>query len=93
MVSQIYRPELQLNKTNTTDTEAPFLGSNRSIANEFVSSKICDKSADFDFDTVKFPLLDGDDPCRASSGAYISQLIRFARVCNQVSDLNARNNI
>ena len=25
MVNQIYPPELQLNKANTTDTEAPFL--------------------------------------------------------------------
>ena len=25
MVNQIYQPELQLNKANTTDTESPFL--------------------------------------------------------------------
>ena len=35
--------------------------------------------------------MDGDVPCRASYGVYISQLIRFARVCNQVADFNARN--
>ena len=35
--------------------------------------------------------MDGDDPRRASYGVYISQLIRFARVCNHVTDLNARN--
>ena len=29
--------------------------------------------------------------CRASYGVYISQLIRFARVCNHVADFNARN--
>ena len=34
--------------------------------------------------------LDGDVPRRASYGVYISQLIRFARVCNHVTDLNAR---
>ena len=28
---------------------------------------------------------------RASYGVYISQLIRFARVCNHVTDFNARN--
>ena len=33
MVSQIYPPELQLNKANTTDTEAPFLDLHLSIAN------------------------------------------------------------
>ena len=45
----------------------------------------------FDFDIVNFPFLDGDVPRRASYGVYISQLIRFARVCNHVADFNARN--
>ena len=64
-----------------------------SVANGFASSKIYGKRDDFDFDIVNFPFLDGDVPCRASYGVYmyISQLIRFARVCNHVSDFNARN--
>ena len=41
MVIQIYPPELQLNKTNSSDTEAPFLDLHISISNGFVSSKIC----------------------------------------------------
>ena len=60
-----------------------------SIANGFISSKIYDKRDDFDFDIVNFPFLDGDVPLRASYGVYISQLIRFARVCNHVADFNA----
>ena len=90
-VNQIYPPELQLNKANITDTEAPFLDLHLSVANGFVSSKIYDKRDDFDFDIVNFPFLDGDVPRRASYGVYISQLIRFARVCNHVTDFNARN--
>ena len=35
--------------------------------------------------------MDGDVPRRAYFGVYISQLIRFARVCNYVADFNARN--
>ena len=35
--------------------------------------------------------MDGDVPRRASYGVYISQLIRFAKVCNHVTDFNARN--
>ena len=50
-----------------------------------------DKRDDFDFDIVNFPFLDGDVPRHASYGVYISQLIRFARVCNHVTDFNARN--
>ena len=38
----------------------------------FVSSNIYDKRDDFDFDIVNVPFLDGDVPCRASHGVYIS---------------------
>ena len=43
MVNQIYPSELQLNKANTSDTEAPFLDLHLSISNGFVSSKIYDR--------------------------------------------------
>ena len=91
MVNRIYPPELQLNKANTSDTEAPFLDLHLSISNGFVSSKINDKRDDFDFDIVNFPFLDGDVPRSTSYGVYISQLIRFARVSSHVVDVNARN--
>ena len=55
MVNQIHTPELQLNKANILDTEAPFLDLHLSVANGFVSSKIYDKRDDFDFDIVNFP--------------------------------------
>ena len=60
-------------------------------SNGFVSSKIYDKRDDFDFDIVNFPFLDGDVPRRPSYGVYISQLIRFARVCSHVDDFHTRN--
>ena len=53
--------------------------------------KIYDKRDDFDFDVVTLSFLDGDVPRRASYGVYMSQLIRFPRVCNNVADFNARN--
>ena len=91
MVNRIYLPELQLNKANTSDTEAPFLDLHLSITNGFVSSKIYDKRDDFDFDIVNFQFLDGDVPRSTYYGVYISHLIRFARVSSHVADFNARN--
>ena len=91
MVSRIYPPEPQLNKANTSDSEAPFLDLHLSISNGFVSSKIYDKRDDFDFDIVNFPFSDGDVPRSTSYGVYISQLIRFARVSTHVADFNVRN--
>ena len=49
MVGQIYLNELQLNRTNSFDTEAPFLDFDLSITNRIVSSKIHDKRDDFIF--------------------------------------------
>ena len=55
MVCQIYPSELQLNKANTSDTEAAFLYLHLSISNDIVSTKIYDKHDDFDFEIVNFP--------------------------------------
>ena len=91
MVNQISPPELQLNKASTSDTEAPFLDLHLSVAKGFVSSNMSDERDDFDFHIVHFPFLDGDIPPHAPYGVCISILIRFARVCNHVTDLKARN--
>ena len=56
MVNRIFPPELQLNKANTSDTEAPFLDLHLSISNGFVSSKIYDKRDDFWFWCSKFSI-------------------------------------
>ena len=75
MVDRIYPTELQLNRANSSDTEAPFLDLNLCISNGTVSTKIYDKWDDFDFDIVNFPFLDG---------VYISQLIRFTRASSNL---------
>ena len=90
-VGPIYPTELQLNKANSSNTEAPFLDLNLSITNGIVPSKIYDKRDDFNFEIVNFPFLDGDVPRFPSYGVYISQLIHFARVCSNVEDFNNRN--
>ena len=55
MISQIYPSELQVNKANTSDTEAAFLDWHLSISNDIVSTKIYDKRDNFDFEMVIFP--------------------------------------
>ena len=87
LISQNYPPELQLDKTNSSDTKVAFLHLHWSIVDGFVSCKIYDKRDDFDFEIVNFPFLDGDVPRAASCGVCISQLIRFARVMLLTSTL------
>ena len=85
MVGQIYPTELQLNKANLY-TGAPFLDLDLYITNGKVSSEIYDKRDDFNFEIVNFTFLDGDVPLSPSYGVYISQLVRFARVCSNDDD-------
>ena len=88
MVKQIYPPKLQLNKANTSDIEAPFL--NYLFLTVF-SSQIYDERDDFDFDIINcFPFWMATFHV-VSYGVFISQLIRFSRVCSHVDDFNARN--
>ena len=68
MVNRIYPSELQLNKANTSDTEAPILDFHLTISNGFVSSKIYDKRDDFDLDIVNFLFFDGDVPRSTLTG-------------------------
>ena len=93
MVSQVYPSELQVNKANTSDTEAAFLDLHLSISNDIISTKMSDKRDDFDFEIVNFPFLNGDVPRSTSYEVYISQLIRFARASSYITDINTRNKL
>ena len=91
MVKQIYPSELQLNKANSTDNEAPFLDLHLTNSDGFVSSKSYDKRDDFDI--VNFPFLDGDIPTGfihlTTSAFYfccgsLLLLVLAARICTLV---------
>ena len=91
MVGQLYPTDLQLNKANSSDSEAPILDLNLSITNGIVSSKIYDKPCYFNFEIVNILFLDRDVPRFPPYGIYIFQLIRFAKVCFNVGNSNNRN--
>ena len=70
----------------------PSFGLNLSIANDIVLYKINDERDDFNFVIVNFLFLEGDIPRSRSYGIF-SQLIRFARVCSNVSYFINRNQV
>ena len=93
-IKDIYPKELKLVKSNSDSCHTPFLDLDITIENGSLITKIYDKRDDFDFPIVHFPFLDGDIPLAPSYGIYISQLVRFCRICTnmtKVSDFNERN--
>ena len=63
MASQIVPEDLQLNKANTSDTDASFF---YFIFNNIVSTKMYNKRDDFDFEIINFPFLNSCIPCSTS---------------------------
>jgi hypothetical protein len=49
-------------------------------------SQIYDKRNDFTFPIVNVPFISSNIPASPAYGAYISQIIRYARPCAQYSD-------
>lgn len=80
-----------MNKANTDSSRCPFLNLDISISQGSLHTKIYDKRDDFSFPIVNFPFLDGDVPLAPSYSVYISQLVRYGRVCSDVSDFNELN--
>ena len=81
MVAPICPTELQLNKTNSTDTKALCFELHLSISNVFVSSKIY------------VPFVESDVACAPSYDVYISYyLIFFAKVSSRFTGFSAGNN-
>ena len=78
MVDRIYPTELQLNRANSSESEALFLDLNLYIylMVQFPPKFMINGTI---FDIVNFPFLGGDVLRRTSYVVYISQLIRFAR--------------
>ena len=90
-IPDIYPTELQLNKANTSGKETSFLDLNIKVIGSDAHTSVYDKRDDFGFPIVNFIWLSGDVPRLPSYGVYISQLVRFARCCTNVSDSHSKN--
>ena len=90
IVSQIYPSELQLNKVNTSDTEAAFLTCICLFLMIWFLPKFMINGSTLISKLSIFPFIDGDVPRSTSYGVYISQLIHFATASSYVTDFNTR---
>ena len=82
--------ELVLNVENQNDNHATFLDIEVDIEGDQFKTKTYDKRENYKFEIVNYPDLSGNIPHWAAYGVYTSQVIRYARVCNDADDFKER---
>ena len=91
-ISAIYPSELPLTNTSTSSTEVCYLDTNINTGgtNTPFRISIYDKRDDFTFRIVNFPHMDSNIPANPAYRVYISQLVRYARICTSKVDFMNR---
>jgi hypothetical protein len=92
IMSTWYIPMKSKKDTIESDKSASYL--DILLHNDFngrLTTSLYDKRGDFDFAIVNFPFLCSNIPL--SSGVYISQLIRYARICFAYEDFSKRGKL
>ena len=90
---RIYPPELKLTCEDKSDQEVTYLDLSLSIRNSSIHYRLYDKRDNFNFPIVNFPDLTGNIPTGQSYGVFISQLVRYARCCENFKDFRERTSI
>ena len=92
-INEIYPSELILKNTTTTSSEASCLDTTINIGegNGTVRISVYYKREEFNFKIVNFPYLDSNIPRNPAYGVYISQLVRYARICSRKDDFIYRH--
>ena len=91
-ISVIYPSELRLTDTFTSSTGVCYLETNIKTGGTNTPFRISlyDKRDDFTFRIVNFPHMDRNIPTNPAYGVYISQLVRYARICTSKVDFMNR---
>ena len=92
VAGKIYPPELELKRTTESPTRCSYLDLDISIAGHRFCTDLYDKRDAFNFRIVNFPHMDSNIPSKPAYGVFISQLIRYLRVCGEYHQFKVRSN-
>lgn len=87
---KIYPPELNLTSEDKNDQKVNFLDLHLFIQNKKLFYGLYDKRDNFNFPIVNFPNLSGNIPTGQSYGVFMSQLNRYAKICQFYKDFKYR---
>ena len=91
-ISDIYPSDLELKDTTLTSNEVCYLDTRirNGDSNTPFHLSVYDKRDDFSFRIVNFPHMDSNIPANPAYGVYISQLVRYVRICTSKLDFIRR---
>ncbi len=85
----IYSEELVLNRTNSSYRKAAFLDMEIMVSDS-LQYRIYNKTDDFSFDVVRYGFKESNIHSSVGAGVFLSQLTRFIRITNSLSDFEGR---
>ena len=80
-IGKIYPPQLELKRTTEGPITCSYLDLNISISGHRFHTDLYDKRDAFNFHIVNFLHMVSNIPTKPAYGVFISQLIRYLRVC------------
>ena len=89
VLSDIYSKELSLTSDDAI-LSANYLDLQLEIKDNKIHTSLFDKRDAFGFTIVNFPYLTGNIPTKQSYGVFVSQLVRYARCCQDFKDFRSR---
>ena len=89
VMTDIYPSELSLTSDNAI-IKSNYLDLSLEIRNDKIHTSLFDKRDAFNFTIVNFPNLSRNIPEKQSYGVFTSQLIRYARCCQDFKDFRER---
>ena len=91
--SSIYPKELPLEMSSNNSLHDSFLDLDITVKNNKFITKIYHKVDLFNFEVISYPFPDSNIPCHVGYNTFLSQLIRFSRVCSLVEDFAFRTRL
>jgi hypothetical protein len=86
LLKEIYHEELTLEKTNLLPDECNFLDLSISIVNGVITSKIYNKTDDYNFEVMKYPHFESNIPRGIINNVIYGELLRFANGSSHIED-------
>ena len=90
-IYRIYPRELEIKLESSDPSNLSYLDLRIKSTNSNLAFSIYDKRDDFNFEIVNYPFSDSCIPKKSALGVYISQLLRYARICSFFQDFKVKS--